>query len=98
MKEKKILSSLDIFEFTLGEKEGSKWTSNGMPPIIKLKPIQGKLDVWKFMRESNLPISKVVETNKRKSQSLHFQLDGLVTNLSTHICTSCLEEVMLLGE
>ena len=98
VKEKKVISTLDIFEFTLDKEEGSKWTSNGMPSMIKLKPIQGTSDVWKFMRELEVPISKVVESNKRRPKSLQFQLGGPVTKLSTHMCTLCLEEVMLLGE
>ena len=74
VKKKKVTSILDIFEFTLDKEEGSKWTSNGIPSMIKLKHIQGTPDVWKFMCELEVPISKVVESNRRKPKSLHFQL------------------------
>ena len=82
----------------IGQGWREKWSSNGMPSMIKLKAIQGKSDVWKFIRALEVPISKVVQSNRRKPQSLQFQFGTDKTKIFTHMCTICLQDIIMLGE
>jgi len=89
---------LDIFHYTLDKGGGQKWSSNGMPSMIKLKPILGKSDVQKFIHELEVPISKVFPSNRRKAHSLQFQFGTDKTKIFTHMCIICLYNVLMLGE
>ena len=89
----------DIFVFTK-VKEGDdllsndKWHENGLPPLVDLKPVKGKSDVWKFMRVLCIPITEEIVTTGRKSKSLQFSLKASAVKTYHHLCLLCLEDVM----
>jgi hypothetical protein len=73
---KKKVASLtmkDIFDF-IDDQGGSAFASNGLPCIIKLKPLgRKKSEVWKLFREMEVPVFKEVERPGRNSHSLTFK-------------------------
>ena len=86
----------DIFTF-IEDNGDSAFAADGMPSIIKLKPLGGRnSDVWKFCQEVEVPILKEVEKTGRNSGSLTFKFGKAVTKEITHIYDICLEDVLKL--